>query len=80
MAATVAATLALGTILLMAADAAARLITENAAARAFILSDAFWPAAIGFTLVMLALLLAVLSSYHFHPDRLSGRNVPERGE
>ncbi|KPH68620.1 hypothetical protein ADT71_01075 [Novosphingobium sp. ST904] len=76
----IAATLAIGTGLLYALDDGSRLITENAAARAFILSDAFWPAVIGFTLVMLALLLGITSSYHFHPDRLSGRTEPERGK
>lgn len=76
----ISATLAVGTALLFALDDGARFITENAAARAFILSDLFWPAVGGFIVVMLVLLLAISSSYDFHPDRLSGRNVPERGE
>jgi hypothetical protein len=79
-AAIIAATLAIGTALLFALDDGARLITENAAARAFILSDLFWPAVGGFIIVMLIVLLAIISSYEFHPDRLSGRNVPERGQ
>ncbi|TDW65378.1 hypothetical protein EDF57_103562 [Novosphingobium sp. PhB55] len=76
----IAATLAVGTGLLYALDDGARLINENAAARAFILSDLFWPAVVGLICVMLILLVGVVSSYEFHPDRLSGRNVPERGE
>lgn len=77
----IAATLVVGTALLFALDAIERLLTDNnTAARAFILSDAFWPAVIGFTLVLLILLLAATSSYAFHPDRLTGRNVPERGQ
>ena len=80
LAATIVATLAIGTGLMFALDDGARIITENPRARALILSDVFWPAVFGFICVMLILLVGVLSSYEFHPDRLSGRNVPERGE
>ena len=76
----IAATLAVGTALLFALDDGARIITENPAAREFILSKLFWPAVVGFIIMMLALLLGVTASYNFHPDRLSGRNVPERGQ
>ncbi|PZQ55283.1 MAG: hypothetical protein DI555_08010 [Novosphingobium pentaromativorans] len=74
----IAATLIIGIGLLYALDDGARLINENAAARAFILSDAFWPAVIGFIIVVLVVMLAVVSAYDFHPDRLSGRNGRER--
>lgn len=76
----IAATLAIGTGLLFALDDGARLLNENAAARAFILSDLFWPAVGGFIIVTLIVLLAVVSSYEFHPDRLSGRTAAEHGE
>jgi len=79
-AAIIAATLAVGTALLFALDDGARLINENAAARAFILSDAFWPAVIGFIVVALVVMVGVVSAYDFHPDRLSGRTEPERGK
>ncbi|WP_313443192.1 hypothetical protein [Novosphingobium sp.] len=69
------ATLAVGTALLFALDAGSRMLTDNnAAARAFILSDLFWPAVGGFIVMALAMLLAIHSAYRFHPGRLSGRN------
>jgi hypothetical protein len=72
------ATLAVGTALLFALDAGSRMLTDNnAAARAFILSDAFWPAVIGFIVVLLALMLGIHSAYRFHPGRLSGRSGGE---
>ncbi len=76
----IAATLALGTVMLIAIDAGSRFITENDAARAFILSDAFWPAVIGFIVVMAVALYLVVSSPSFHPGRPSGRTAAERGE
>jgi len=77
-AAIIGVALLVGTVILFALDDGARLINENAAARAFILSDAFWPAVIGFIIVALVTMLAVVSAYDFHPDRLSGRNGRER--
>ena len=74
----IGAALAVGTGLLFALDEGARSINENAAARAFILSDAFWPAVVGFILMMLAVMYGVTSSYRFHPARLSGRTGRER--
>lgn len=76
----IAATLAVGTALLFALDDGARFITENATARAFILSELFWPALGGFIIVILIVLLAIVSAYEFHPDRLSGRTAAECGE
>ena len=76
----IAATLAVGTALLFALDDGARLINQNTAARAFILSDAFWPAVIGFIIVVLAVMVGIVSAYDFHPDRLSGRPAAECGE
>jgi len=72
------ATVAVGAALLFALDAGSRMLTDNnAAARAFILSDAFWPAVIGFIVVLLVVLLGIHSAYRFHPGRLLGRSGGE---
>lgn len=75
------ATLAVGTALLFALDAGSRMLTDNnPAARAFILSDAFWPAVVGFIIVALVLSFGIHAAYRFHPGRLSGRNRGGEGK
>lgn len=62
--------------LLFGMDAACQLIVQHPAVRQFVLSPLFWPTVIGIAVIIGSSGAALM----FHPARLTGRNVPERGE
>lgn len=72
--------IALIALVVFTAHAWTPLLLASPTVTAFVLSSAFWPATFGAVLVIGSLCAATAAALLFHPDALSGRTLPERGE